>query len=69
MRVGVRALVGKVWGRLLAGRDEDGQFPDEFHRTMAKGGWLGMTMLEEIEGKTGQASDPVVTSEEHVAMS
>jgi hypothetical protein len=24
---------------------------------MAKGGWLGITMLEEIEGKAGQASD------------
>ena len=54
MREGVRALVSKVWGRLLAGRGQDGQFPHKFHRTMAKGGWLGITMLEEIEGKTGK---------------
>jgi hypothetical protein len=66
---GVRGLVSKVWRRLLAGRDEDGQVPHEFHRTMAKAGWLGITMLEEIDGKAGQASDPVVASGEHVAMS
>jgi hypothetical protein len=35
---GVRGLVSKVWRRLLAGRDEDGQVPHDFHQTMDKGG-------------------------------
>jgi acyl-CoA dehydrogenase len=31
-------------------RDEDGLFPTEFHRAMADGGWLGLTMPEEYGG-------------------
>jgi acyl-CoA dehydrogenase len=31
-------------------RDEDGHFPAEFHRAMADGGWLGLTMPEEYGG-------------------
>lgn len=31
-------------------RDDDGLFPTEFHRAMADGGWLGLTMPEEYGG-------------------
>ena len=31
-------------------RDRDGRFPDEFHRAMAGGGWLGICMPEEYGG-------------------
>ena len=31
-------------------RDEDGEFPKEFHRAMADNGWLGITMPEEYGG-------------------
>jgi acyl-CoA dehydrogenase len=31
-------------------RDSDGVFPHEFHRAMAEGGWLGITMPEDLGG-------------------
>jgi acyl-CoA dehydrogenase len=31
-------------------RDRTGEFPFDFHRTMAQGGWLGITMPEEYGG-------------------
>jgi acyl-CoA dehydrogenase len=31
-------------------RDRDGKFPDEFHRAVAEGGWLGIAMPEALGG-------------------
>src|SRR5688572_1727111 len=31
-------------------KDESGEFPFEFHRAMAEGGWLGITMPVEYGG-------------------
>ena len=31
-------------------RDEDGRFPEEFHRALAEAGWLGIAMPEEFGG-------------------
>ena len=31
-------------------RDEDGEFPMEFHRAMAEAGWLGIAMPEGVGG-------------------
>ena len=31
-------------------KDEAGEFPHEFHRAMAAGGWLGVAMPEEYGG-------------------
>jgi len=31
-------------------RDQQGGFPHEFHKAMAEGGWLGITMPEEYGG-------------------
>jgi acyl-CoA dehydrogenase len=50
IREGVAAVVGSFGDEYWLARDEDGRFPDEFHRAMAQGGWLGLTMPEEYGG-------------------
>ena len=47
---GVRAVVTKFGDDYWLERDEDGKFPFEFHKAMADGGWLGITMPEEYGG-------------------
>ncbi len=41
---GVGAVVSQFSDDYWLSRDEDGEFPHEFHRAMADGGWLGITM-------------------------
>jgi acyl-CoA dehydrogenase len=50
IRDGVRGVVRKFDDEYWLERDEDGKFPDEFHRAMADAGWLGITMPEEYGG-------------------
>src|SRR6202166_3815209 len=50
IREGVRAVVTRFDDAYWLERDEDGKFPHEFHRAMAEGGWLGVTMPEEYGG-------------------
>src|SRR6266542_1840471 len=50
IREGVRAIVTRFDDEYWLKRDEDGIFPDEFHKAMAEGGWLGITMPEEYGG-------------------
>ena len=50
IREGVRAVVSKFGDDYWLARDDDGEFPREFHRAMAEGGWLGITMPEEYGG-------------------
>ena len=50
IRDGVRAVVRGFDDEYWLERDEDGKFPDEFHRAMADAGWLGITMPEEYGG-------------------
>ncbi len=50
IREGVRAVVEKFDDRYWLERDDDGKFPFEFHRAMAEGGWLGITMPTEYGG-------------------
>ena len=50
IREGVRAVVTCFDDDYWLERDEDGKFPHEFHRAMADGGWLGITMPEEYGG-------------------
>ena len=47
IRAGVRAVVKTFSDDYWLERDSDGKFPFEFHRAMAEGGWLGITMPEE----------------------
>jgi len=50
IREGVRAVVTRFDDEYWLSRDEDGEFPREFHRAMADAGWLGITMPEEYGG-------------------
>jgi acyl-CoA dehydrogenase len=50
IRDGVRGVVRQFDADYWLERDEDGRFPDEFHRAMADAGWLGITMPEEHGG-------------------
>src|SRR5579875_100444 len=50
IREGVRSVVKQFDADYWLARDNDGRFPEEFHRAMAEGGWLGITMPEEYGG-------------------
>jgi acyl-CoA dehydrogenase len=50
IREGVRAVASRFEDGYWLARDEDGKFPYEFHRAMAEGGWLGITMPPEYGG-------------------
>src|SRR5579871_5206696 len=50
IRAGVRRVVTQFTDDYWLERDEDGRFPFEFHRAMADGGWLGITMPQEFGG-------------------
>jgi acyl-CoA dehydrogenase len=50
IREGVRAIATRFDDAYWRARDEDGVFPHEFHRAMAEGGWLGITMPAEYGG-------------------
>jgi acyl-CoA dehydrogenase len=50
IRESVRTLVRSFGDDYWLARDDDGQFPREFHRAMADAGWLGITMPTEYGG-------------------
>jgi acyl-CoA dehydrogenase len=50
IRDGVSAVVRSFDDEYWLARDEDGEFPREFHQTMAEAGWLGITMPPEYGG-------------------
>ena len=50
IRDGVAAVVKRFDDDYWLARDEDGEFPREFHRAMADAGWLGITMPTEYGG-------------------
>ena len=50
IREGVRAACTPFGDDYWLERDDSGEFPREFHRAMADGGWLGITMPEEYGG-------------------
>ncbi|MBN8494417.1 MAG: acyl-CoA/acyl-ACP dehydrogenase [Burkholderiales bacterium] len=50
VREGVAAVVRRFDDAYWLARDEDGEFPREFHRAMAEAGWLGITMPPEYGG-------------------
>ncbi|MFT3821190.1 MAG: acyl-CoA dehydrogenase family protein [Rubrivivax sp.] len=50
IRDGVAAVVKRFDDEYWLARDEDGEFPREFHRAMAEAGWLGITMPPEYGG-------------------
>jgi acyl-CoA dehydrogenase len=50
IREGVSDVVRRFDDEYWLARDEDGEFPREFHRAMAEAGWLGITMPAEYGG-------------------
>ncbi|MBS0370514.1 MAG: acyl-CoA/acyl-ACP dehydrogenase [Proteobacteria bacterium] len=50
IRDGIAAVMRKFGDEYWLERDEDGEFPREFHRAMAEAGWLGITMPTEYGG-------------------
>jgi acyl-CoA dehydrogenase len=50
IREGVRAVCAQFGDDYWLARDDDGKFPREFHKAMADGGWLGITMPEAYGG-------------------
>jgi acyl-CoA dehydrogenase len=50
IRDGVSAVVRSFDDEYWLARDDDGEFPKEFHRAMADAGWLGITMPQEYGG-------------------
>lgn len=50
IRDGVAAVVRQFGDEYWLQRDEDGEFPREFHTAMAEAGWLGITMPTEYGG-------------------
>jgi len=50
IRAAVRAVAQRFDDHYWLARDDDGKFPFEFHRAMAEGGWLGITMPTEYGG-------------------
>jgi acyl-CoA dehydrogenase len=66
IREGVRAVCAKFGDDYWLARDEDGIFPHEFHRAMAEGGWLGITMPLECGG-SGLGVTEAVTMMNEVA--
>lgn len=50
VREGVSAVASRFDADYWLARDEDGEFPREFHRAMADGGWLGITMPQAYGG-------------------
>ncbi|WP_339948068.1 acyl-CoA dehydrogenase family protein [uncultured Albimonas sp.] len=50
LRDGVAAVCARFGDDYWNAKDDAGEFPHEFHRAMAEGGWLGVTMPEEYGG-------------------
>lgn len=50
IRLGIQAACAPFGDEYWLDRDNSGEFPTEFHRAMAEGGWLGITMPEEYGG-------------------
>lgn len=50
IREGVNAVAKRFDDEYWLARDDDGEFPREFHRAMADAGWLGITMPVEYGG-------------------
>jgi acyl-CoA dehydrogenase len=50
IRDAVTAICGQFSDDYWLERDADGEFPFEFHRTMAEAGWLGIAMPESVGG-------------------
>ncbi|MEY4500966.1 MAG: hypothetical protein RIS52_856 [Pseudomonadota bacterium] len=67
IREGVRAVCTQFGDDYWLARDDDGKFPREFHRAMAEGGWLGITMPEAYGGSGLGVTEAMVMMNEVAA--
>jgi alkylation response protein AidB-like acyl-CoA dehydrogenase len=58
IRDAVGAVVRRFEPDYWLARDDDGEFPHEFHRAMAAAGWLGITMPEAYGGAGLGVTEP-----------
>jgi acyl-CoA dehydrogenase len=64
IREGVAAVASAFDAHYWLARDNDGQFPRDFHQAMAEGGWLGITMPTEYGGSGLGVSDAAIMMNE-----
>src|SRR6516165_10722377 len=64
IREGVGAVVRRFDDAYWLARDDDGEFPTDFHRAMADAGWLGITMPPEYGGAGLGVSEAVIMMHE-----
>lgn len=64
IRDGVNAVMKQFDDDYWLARDEDGEFPREFHRAMADAGWLGITMPTEYGGAGLGVTEAVIMMHE-----
>ncbi len=64
IREGVHAVMRRFDDEYWLARDDDGNFPHEFHRAMADAGWLGITMPPEYGGSGLGVTEAVIMMHE-----
>ena len=64
IRDGVSAVVKSFDDDYWLARDDDGEFPKEFHRAMADAGWLGITMPQAYGGAGLGVTEAVIMMHE-----
>jgi len=64
IRDGVNAIVRRFDDEYWLARDDDGEFPREFHRALADAGWLGITMPTEHGGAGLGVTEAVIMMHE-----
>ena len=64
IREGVGAVARRFGDEYWLARDEDGEFPRDFHRAMADAGWLGITMPVEYGGAGLGVTEAVIMMHE-----
>ena len=60
IREAIQRICSKFTDDYWSHKDSTGEFPDEFHRSMADDGWLGITMPEELGGAGLGVTDAAV---------
>ena len=60
IREGVGAVVRRFDDEYWLARDDDGEFPTDFHRAMSDAGWLGITMPPDYGGAGLGVSEAVI---------
>jgi acyl-CoA dehydrogenase len=64
IREGAASVAARFDDSYWLARDDDGKFPFEFHRAMAEGGWLGITMPVEYGGSGLGVTDAAIMMNE-----